>query len=162
APDEANDAPLVRDRPTTLPPPVGTWCGYLAMFLLAANALSFAVQACVEVERIMLIGIEAQIAAARLRENALVAGRRPVGRGVKAVDRGIADARWLDARWRDWGQFADTARFLHHVTLWPALVAFLIWLSRAYGNLAGLSVTGLAYTPEWAVGLFLLPIVNLF
>src|SRR5262249_61859406 len=38
APDEANDAPLARDRPTSLPPPVGTRCGYLAMFLLAAHA----------------------------------------------------------------------------------------------------------------------------
>jgi hypothetical protein len=153
APDEAIDAPLVRDRPGTLQPPVGTWCGYLALLLLAANALSFVLQAVVEVERIMLIDQEALIAEARVLQR-----RHPIERGAKAVD---PDARWLDARWRDWGQFADTARFLLHATLWPALVAFLIWLSQAYGNLTRLSASGLAYTPEWAVGLFLLPIVNL-
>jgi hypothetical protein len=39
---------------------------------------------------------------------------------------------------------------------------FLIWIYRTYNNLAALKVSDLAYSPEWAVGFWFIPIVNLF
>ena len=42
------------------------------------------------------------------------------------------------------------------------VVAFLMWLHRAYRNLQALGAAGLDTTPGWAVGYFFIPIVNLF
>lgn len=40
-------------------------------------------------------------------------------------------------------------------------VVFLMWIYRAYKNLAALGATGLRFTPGWAVGWFFIPIANL-
>jgi hypothetical protein len=42
------------------------------------------------------------------------------------------------------------------------VVAFLLWLHRAYGNLPALGAMALDTTPGWAAGYFFIPIVNLF
>src|SRR5262249_31658884 len=134
--DEADGAPLVRDRPMTLHPPLGAWRGYLAMLLLAANALSFALLAYVEVERVLLIHAEADAEKAQVAEvirNVHQLGRRPLKRAQPVDHRAV-----VGARWREWLALADNTNILLHATLWPALVAFLIWLGRAYYNLARL------------------------
>ncbi len=40
-------------------------------------------------------------------------------------------------------------------------VLFLMWLYRAHKNLAALGATGLKFSPGWAVGWFLVPVMNL-
>lgn len=42
------------------------------------------------------------------------------------------------------------------------VVAFCMWIHRAYRNLPALGATGLSYSPRWAVGYFFIPILNLF
>ena len=41
------------------------------------------------------------------------------------------------------------------------VVAFLIWIHRAYRNLETFGVAGLEYSPGWAIGGFFVPILNL-
>ncbi|MDQ2806045.1 MAG: DUF4328 domain-containing protein [Chloroflexota bacterium] len=41
------------------------------------------------------------------------------------------------------------------------VVAFLLWIHRAYRNLPALGTSGLKYSPRWAVGGFFVPFLNL-
>lgn len=41
-------------------------------------------------------------------------------------------------------------------------ILFCMWIHRAYRNLPSLGVSGLKYSPGWAVGGFFVPILNLF
>ena len=51
---------------------------------------------------------------------------------------------------------------LQFVVFISTMVAFLMWVHRAYRNLPALGAVGLDTTPGWAVGYFFIPIVNLF
>lgn len=42
------------------------------------------------------------------------------------------------------------------------VVFFCMWLHRSYKNLRALGAWGIGYSPEWAVGSFFVPLVNLF
>lgn len=51
---------------------------------------------------------------------------------------------------------------LAQALVWIAVaVAFLCWIHRAYRNLPALGAEGLRYSPRWAVGAFLVPLLNL-
>jgi Domain of unknown function (DUF4328) len=54
------------------------------------------------------------------------------------------------------------AGLLELATLIAVVVAFLMWFSRAYKNLAALGATGFRFTPGWAVGAWFVPILNLW
>ena len=41
------------------------------------------------------------------------------------------------------------------------IVVFLMWFYRAHKNLPALGITGLEYSPGWAIGGFFIPILNL-
>ena len=43
----------------------------------------------------------------------------------------------------------------------PAAILFLVWVHRVYRNLAALGAQNLTYSPGWAVGGFLVPLLNL-
>ncbi len=43
----------------------------------------------------------------------------------------------------------------------PTVVAFCLWIHRAYRNLAALRAPNLQFTPGWAVGWFFIPFANL-
>jgi hypothetical protein len=60
--------------------------------------------------------------------------------------------------------FALMALFVNfELYFWVAAgVVFLIWVYRAHNNLSSLKVRGLEFTPGWAVGLWFIPLVNLF
>jgi len=47
-------------------------------------------------------------------------------------------------------------------TLIAIVVAFLMWFSRAYKNLAALGATEFRFTPGWAVGAWFVPVLNLW
>lgn len=53
---------------------------------------------------------------------------------------------------------------IHLVVRLALVVAFLLWLHRASGNMAALGnpKSKIAYTPGWAVGSFFIPFANLF
>jgi hypothetical protein len=44
----------------------------------------------------------------------------------------------------------------------PTAIVFLMWVYRVYSNLYLFRVSGLTYSPGWAVGYFFIPIINLF
>jgi Domain of unknown function (DUF4328) len=46
------------------------------------------------------------------------------------------------------------------VLLVVTMVVWLIWQHRAHANLEALGVTGLEYSPRWAVGWWLIPVAN--
>jgi hypothetical protein len=48
------------------------------------------------------------------------------------------------------------------VVLVATVVVWLIWQHRAHANLEAVGVTGLDYSPGWAVGWWLIPIANLW
>lgn len=50
---------------------------------------------------------------------------------------------------------------LHLLLYVPTIVFFLVWLHRAYKNLAALRASYLEYTPGWAVGWWFVPFANL-
>ena len=56
---------------------------------------------------------------------------------------------------------AAVMRIMQLATFAVAAVAFLIWLYRAYKNLKPLGAEP-RYSPAWAVGAFIVPLVNLF
>jgi hypothetical protein len=37
-----------------------------------------------------------------------------------------------------------------------------VWMARSYGNLVRMGVSGLRYSPGWAVGSFFIPVMNLY
>ncbi len=43
-----------------------------------------------------------------------------------------------------------------------ATIIYLMWIYRAYKNLSELRVVGLNHSPAWAVGMYFVPILNLF
>lgn len=43
-----------------------------------------------------------------------------------------------------------------------AAILFLIWIHRSYKNLTSLNVSGLRFSPGWAVGWFFVPVMSLF
>jgi hypothetical protein len=51
---------------------------------------------------------------------------------------------------------------LQFVIFVVTVVAFLMWLHRAYRNLPALGAVGLDTTPGWAVGCFFIPFANFF
>jgi len=51
---------------------------------------------------------------------------------------------------------------LELASLIAVVVAFLMWFSRAYKNLASLGASGFRFTPGWAVGAWFVPILNLW
>jgi Domain of unknown function (DUF4328) len=58
------------------------------------------------------------------------------------------------------GQF-EAARVLQGLAWLATAGAFLAWVHRAYRNLALFGVPDLGYSPRWAVGAFLVPMLNL-
>ena len=54
------------------------------------------------------------------------------------------------------------AGFLNIAALVFVIVAFCRWIHRAYGNLSSIHRGSLRFSPGWAVGWFLVPIMNLF
>ena len=55
----------------------------------------------------------------------------------------------------------EAARLAQALVWIAAATAFLLWMHRAYRNLPALGAEGLGYSPRWAVGAFLVPILNL-
>jgi hypothetical protein len=51
---------------------------------------------------------------------------------------------------------------LQFVVLIVAAILFLIWIYRAHKNLGALGASGLKYSPNWAVGGWFIPIMNLW
>jgi hypothetical protein len=58
--------------------------------------------------------------------------------------------------------FANPMACVQPLVLLPTAIVFLIWIHGAYKNLTFFRVTGLEYSPGWAVGYFFIPIVNFF
>jgi hypothetical protein len=58
------------------------------------------------------------------------------------------------------GQF-EVARLVQGLAWLGTAAAFLAWVHRAYGNLERLGVADLGYSARWAVGAFLVPLLNL-
>lgn len=55
----------------------------------------------------------------------------------------------------------EAARLTQALVWIAAAVVFLGWTHRAYRNLPALGAERLAYSPRWAVGAFLVPVLNL-
>ncbi|HKZ05971.1 MAG TPA: DUF4328 domain-containing protein [Methylomirabilota bacterium] len=55
----------------------------------------------------------------------------------------------------------ETARLAQGLVWIAAAAAFLAWMHRAYRNLPALGASRLGYSPRWAVGAFLVPVLNL-
>jgi Domain of unknown function (DUF4328) len=55
----------------------------------------------------------------------------------------------------------EAVRTLQGLVWLATAVAFLAWIHRAYANLERLGVKDLGYAPPWAVGAFVVPLLNL-
>lgn len=57
---------------------------------------------------------------------------------------------------------AQIALLLNNLFYLPSIVAVLVWIVLAHGNLQRAGVDGLNYSPAWAAFSFFVPIANLF
>jgi len=58
--------------------------------------------------------------------------------------------------------FANPFDCVQPLIVLPTAIVFLMWVYRVYSNLYLFRVSGLTYSPGWAVGYFFIPIISLF
>jgi hypothetical protein len=73
---------------------------------------------------------------------------------------GLADRVLLQPLEAHWQQI-EVARRLQGLVWVVTAILFLAWVHRVYGSLVALGLTRLRFSPRWAVGVFLVPLVNL-
>jgi hypothetical protein len=120
-------------------PPRGGTLAKVAMTLLAISMLAYGAQLYFHVEHLLLLE--------QPRPLVVLVHKRPDP---------------LEARWDNWEQCSQIARLFHHVTFWPAMIVFLLWLNRAFQNLRNLAAQGMSFRPVAAMMSFFLPVFNLF